>query len=194
MQLLAFNQQLLAQAHALAAAHEAARLPDYEAMIGAHLRHLIEHLEALVLPATAGVVDYDSRLRDPALQACPRLAQQRLLALHEQLDDWQLAMLDQPVQVQGQGGHPGDFSFSVASTVGRELAFIASHTVHHFALLAAHCQQHGIATPRHFGKAPATVAHERACRTAAATKTTVHQESRCSALQPTLQTALQPAA
>lgn len=185
MQLLAFNQQLLAQAHALAAAHEAARWPDYGAGAGAHLRHIIEHAEALVLPAMAGVVDYDSRLRDPALQACPVLAQQRLLALHEHLDDWHAAMLERPVQVMGQAGTRGEFNFSVASTVGRELAFVASHTVHHFALLAAHCQQHGITTPAHFGKAPATVAHERAARSAAAAKDvakpTAHQESSCSA-------------
>ena len=187
MPLLAFNQQLLAQAHALAAAHHAARLPDYAAVAGAHLRHLIEHFEALLLPATAGAVDYDSRLRDAALQACPRLAQERLLALHELLNDWHAEMLDRPVQVIGRAGHQGEVGFSVASTIGRELAFIASHTVHHFALLAAHCQQHGIATPAHFGKAPATVAHELGCHHLAATRTTVHQESPCSTLQPTLQ-------
>ena len=187
MPLLAFNQQLLAQAHALAAAHHAARLPDYAAVAGAHLRHLIEHFEALVLPASDGVVDYDSRLRDAALQACPLLAQQRLLALHGQLDDWHAEMLDRPVQVIGRAGQQGEVGFSVASTIGRELAFVASHTVHHFALLAAHCQQHGIHTPAHFGKAPATVAHERACRAVATTRTSFSQESSCSKLQPTLQ-------
>ena len=187
MPLLAFNQQLLAQAHALAAAHHAARLPDYAAVAGAHLRHLIEHFEALLLPATAGAVDYDSRLRDAALQACPQLAQQRLQALHEQLDDWHAEMLDRPVQVMGRAGHQGEVGFNVASTIGRELAFVASHTVHHFALLADHCRQHGIHTPAHFGKAPATVAHERASCAVAAIRTTVHQESTCSTLQPILQ-------
>jgi len=156
-------------------------------MAGAHLRHIIEHAEALVFPAQAGVVNYDSRLRDPALQASPVLAQQRLLALHERLDDWHAAMLDRPVQVLGLGGLSGDFSFSVVSSLGRELAFVASHTVHHFALLAAYFLQHGLSTPAHFGKAPATVAHERAGRSAAATQVTdfiAPQESPCTALSP----------
>ena len=85
-------------------------------------------------------------------------------------------MLGMPVRVCGQCGGAGEFSFNHPSSIGRELAFVASHTVHHFALLAAHCQQHGIPTPADFGKAPATVAHERASRSTLANTAPAHQE------------------
>jgi hypothetical protein len=39
--------------------------------------------------------------------------------------------------------------------------FVASHAVHHFALLHAYCLQQGIPIGENFGKAPATVANER---------------------------------
>jgi hypothetical protein len=157
-----FNQHLLEQALALAAAHAGPGRPRYAGLVGAHLRHVIEHYEALLFPAQAGIVDYDARARDAQLEASPQLARTRLLALHHALGSCAAAQLHDAVQVRGQGGLAGEFDFQVPSSLGRELAFVASHTVHHFALLAGHCQQHGIATPEGFGKAPATRAHERA--------------------------------
>jgi hypothetical protein len=129
---------------------------------------VVEHYEALVNGMTHGVVDYDGRPRDRQLETCPTLARDRLLGLRQVLGLWTPDMLDQSVQVLGQGGITGDFDFCVASSVGRELAFLASHAVHHFALLAEHLQRHGVPVPAHFGKAPGTVANEIATRSAAA--------------------------
>ena len=158
--LLTFNQRLIDQALALVAVHETSRQSHYAGPVGAHLRHVIEHYEALVFPAEHGVVDYDGRARDRELEGNPALASERLSALRARLDG-SLA-LHAPVQVRGQGGLAGEFIFAVPSCIGRELAFLASHTVHHFALLAPHCWQHGIPTPADFGQAPSTVAHARA--------------------------------
>jgi hypothetical protein len=165
--LIVFNQQLLEQALALVAAHGGPGQPRYAGPVGAHLRHVVEHHEALLFPAHTGMVDYDARPRDAALEASPQRAHRRMLALHHALADLSAERLVEPVLVRGQGGLAGEFGFQVPSTLGRELAFVASHAVHHFALLAGHCQQHGIATPEGFGKAPATRAHERASRAAA---------------------------
>ena len=55
----------------------------------------------------------------------------------------------------------GEFNFEVESSLGRELVFVASHAVHHYALLAAHLRQLGLPVPEGFGLAPATVAHAR---------------------------------
>ena len=164
--LLGFNRDVLEQMLALVALHEAPGAPAYAGPMGAHLRHLIEHFEALVFPAEPGVVDYDSRPRDAELERSPALAHTRVLALSQALARWPARRLGVPVRVHGLGGLAGEFRFAVASSIGRELAFVASHAVHHFAVLKAHCQQHGIAVPAEFGKAPATVAHERAGRRA----------------------------
>jgi hypothetical protein len=172
--LLAFNRQLIDQALALVAAHAVERTQRYDGPVGAHLRHVIEHYEALVFPAAHGIVDYDKRARDRELERNPVLARERLLALRTRLGAWAPAALLSAVQVHGQGGTAGEFAFNVASSTGRELAFVASHTVHHFALLVPHCRAHGIPTPADFGQAPSTVAHARATST-----TPLRQESPC---------------
>jgi hypothetical protein len=162
--LLQFNRQLLDQALALVAAHEGPAAPALAGLVGSHLRHVIEHLEGLLFERRDEVVDYDSRRRDALLERSPTLARQRLQALQQRLAGFAADTLNQPVRVLGQCGPAGEHRFSVDSTIGRELAFLASHTVHHFALLKAHCQQQGIHVAADFGQAPATVAHARASR------------------------------
>ena len=158
--LLHFNHQVLAQAQALVVAHEGASAPAYDGPVGAHLRHVIEYYEALLLAPQPDRIDYDSRPRDRELEHRPDLASRRLFALRARLAAAGPAG-DTPLRIRGQGGITGDFHFDVASTFGRELVFVASHAVHHFALLLPYCRQHGIAIDATFGKAPATVAFER---------------------------------
>lgn len=162
--LLRFNRQVIDQALDLVAAHRVPGAPDYAYPVGAHLRHVIEHFEALLFPAVPGVVDYDARARDAELERSPLIAERRLERLREALSHGGGASLTTAVQVHGQAGLGGEFHFSVPSTLGRELVFVASHAIHHFALLQAHCKQHGVPTGETFGKAPGTVAHERAQR------------------------------
>ena len=170
--LLSFNQQVLDQALAVVGGHAEPgappTAPPFAGSVGAHLRHVIEHYEALVNGLTLGVVDYDGRPRDRQLEASPTLARDRLLSLRQVLGQCTPDMLNRPVQVLSQGGITGDFDFCVTSSVGRELAFQASHAVHHFALLVEHLQRHGVPVPAHFGKAPGTVANEIATQRPAA--------------------------
>lgn len=158
--LLQFSIGVLTQALALVVSHEQPGAPDYATPVGAHLRHVIEHYEALLWPAEPGSVDYDRRPRDRELERVPAVARARLEALQARLRQWSETPLDAPLKVRGLGGLAGDFEFAVASSSGRELVFVASHAIHHFALLRAHCMQHGISINAHFGRAPATVAHE----------------------------------
>ena len=184
--LLRFNREVLAQALALAASHDAPGAPPYARPVGAHLRHVIEHYEALLHPTEPGVGDYDGRPRDVALERDPKLAQKRLQALMQELQG--SLGLDEAVRVRGRGGLLGEFGFEVRSTLGRELVFVASHAVHHYAVLMQHCQEHGIPVGEHFGKAPATVAHELGIAVmkapTASTKVHIHQELTCTT--PTL--------
>ncbi len=157
--LLRFNCQLIDQALALIAAHDGVGAPDYAQRTGPHLRHVIEHYEALILRGADGVVDYDRRPRDRELERDTGLARARLAALKQQLVNWSDTMLDLPLRVHGQGGPAGEFDFATTSSIGRELVFLASHATHHYALLQVYCEQHGIATDPNFGRAPSTVAH-----------------------------------
>jgi hypothetical protein len=159
--LLRFSAAVLGQAHPLVAAHWRSGASAYAYPVGAHVRHVIEHYEALLQPKMPGVVDYDQRPRDRELQTNPDVALRRLHALLRRLNEW-TADLDTTVQVRGRGGLAGDFRFAVSSSVARELVFVTSHAIHHYALLKPHCMQHGIPIAADFGRAPATVAHETA--------------------------------
>jgi hypothetical protein len=165
--LLAYNDDVLAQGEALArahedrAAHDGAAAPDFGTLVGPHLRHIIEHYEALLLRPFAGEVDYDGRPRDRALERSPALARQRIAALRAALRADKGENLDDALVVFSQGGVEGQWPLATASTVARELVFLASHTVHHFALLREHCARHGIRVHPYFGIAAATVAHAR---------------------------------
>jgi len=160
--LLQFNSAVLGQAVSLVEAHRQSGELAYSYPIGAHVRHVIEHYEALLLRKEPGVVDYDSRPRHRELQRNPELALRRLRLLLRRLDGWTGGSLDAPVQVLGRGGLAGDFGFAVVSSVGRELVFVASHAIHHYALLKPHCIEHGISITAEFGRAPSTVAHQSA--------------------------------
>lgn len=160
--LLQFSAAVLGQAALLVVAHRPSGASAYVDPIGAHLRHVIEHYEALLQPRLPGVIDYDERPRDRELQTNPDVALRRLHALLRRLEDRTAADLDAAVRVRGRGGLAGEFGFAVSSSVGRELVFVTSHAIHHYALLRPHCMQHGIAIAADFGRAPATVAHETA--------------------------------
>jgi len=179
-----FNGQLIADALALVAEHDVAGRPPYAGLVGAHIRHVIEHYEALLSPTLPGIVDYDQRPRDRELERNGSLARTRLMALHQHLSEWGHLDLDATVSVHGQAGLVGDLGFVVTSTIGRELVSVASHAVHHFALLHAHCLQHCIPTGENFGKAPATVAHERSSDLAnvPASQSNPRKESTCPTL------------
>lgn len=158
--LLAFNRQVLLQALGLVDAHRTTPGAVYAGPVGAHLRHLIEHHEALLSALAGAVVDYDGRPRDRQLEVDPTLAARRLQMLLRQLAGV-AKRLDPVLWVRGQCGLDGTAGFTVRSSLGRELAFVASHAIHHFALLLPHVRRQGLPLPADFGLAPATVAHQR---------------------------------
>lgn len=133
---------------------------------GPHVRHIIEHFDALknVLGETAPgrVLNYDNRPRDVRIETSTAFAIARLEGLQDWLADhgWSDAILDLVLEMHLCGGLRGEHQFVVQSSVGRELTFLASHTVHHFAVLQAYAQQEGRSLGQDFGKAPATVAFE----------------------------------
>ena len=180
--LLAFNHQVLQQALGLVRVCQATPGVRYAGPVGAHLRHVIEHHEALLTAASSGDIHYDGRSRDRQLEADPALAASRLSrlialleALHQQAGVG--ARQDRALRVRGQCGLDGSACFTVGSSLGRELAFVAGHAIHHFALLMPHARQQGLPLPAGFGIAPSTVAHQRF--TALGASSTAQQETPC---------------
>lgn len=127
---------------------------------GGHLRHVLEFYECFLAGLPHGYVDYDARQRDPQVEnhrgAALRKIQQILarLADVEKLDEDRRLWVK--VEASEASGVLGNF---VASTVGRELQVLSSHTVHHFALIAITLRCLGVKVPPDFGVAPSTLRH-----------------------------------
>ncbi len=130
-----------------------------DSTLGQHVRHCLEHFEALLGTTPEGDVDYDLRRRDPSIETSPRAAFDRSEELGKRLAEMGRNFgLSSPVRVRTSCSCDGEVSAQMSS-FGRELQFLVSHTVHHFAIIAAICHGHGIALPENFGIAPSTLKH-----------------------------------
>ncbi len=134
-----------------------------QASAGAHLRHVIDCYRCFLLGLDSGLVDYDSRDRDRRIEtdrdfAAGAIAQviDRLLSLPEDVLD-----SDLKIQVDTAAWEQGK-SLWTRSTVARELQFLLSHTVHHYALIALILRGHGYDPGAEFGVAPSTLEYRKA--------------------------------
>lgn len=124
--------------------------------IGKHIRHVLDFYEKL-FESDGQVVDYDARKRDERIEVDPLFALDRTESYLQSLS--QFAASTDPgsvtVRIETSGG--GDAPAEVGSTVDRELAYVACHTVHHFAIIGILLRIQGLEPPNQFGLAPATV-------------------------------------
>lgn len=125
--------------------------------LGEHVRHLIEHYEAFL--ASHRAVDYDNRERHPEPQRSIAIADERLDDLCDQLAG--LASDDSDGHApMGLRYHPDDGSsgteLELSTSVAREMAFVASHTLHHMALIRMLAVRMGVEPATDFGVARAT--------------------------------------
>jgi uncharacterized damage-inducible protein DinB len=121
--------------------------------IGEHVRHLLDHVSAFTTALTGGVVSYDHRRRGT------RIEHDRLAALHA-IDELKALLLDRPCDLEAhlvvRYMPSRTHEATCRSTVGRELAFVLSHTIHHQALIAVLAAAGGQLSPNAFGVAPST--------------------------------------
>ena len=126
--------------------------------VGAHVRHVLEHYEAFFVGIESESVDYDRRGRDRRVEARRELACERLEACARQLESLHLRASDRNLGVVL--GTPED-QRAGNSSLARELQFLSSHTVHHYALIAVLVRLWGVVPDDDFGVAPSTLAYER---------------------------------
>jgi hypothetical protein len=123
-----------------------------------HFRHIIEFYECLLEGRTMSHVDYDSRRRDADLERDPLCASARIRSIVERLTSTTDLRFDSVLWTRMEDadsfGGPATF---LMSSVGRELQMLASHTVHHFALIAMILRLHGVELDPGFGVAPSTL-------------------------------------
>lgn len=127
--------------------------------IGAHVRHTIDHVAALVDGSSAGRVDYDSRRRGTVVESSRTAARAELERLAQKLQWLPDEELEAPIELLAVVDRSAR-RVSAFSTVARELVFVLSHTVHHQAIIALLLASAGQSTPDGFGLAPSTPGRE----------------------------------
>ncbi|WP_348672506.1 hypothetical protein [uncultured Abyssibacter sp.] len=133
---------------------------SHYSLVGPHLRHIVDHYRCLLAGLPAGEVDYDARERCRETELSIAKARRVIGQLQAELealssgDDVSLT-----VRLATDADRPSIVS---RSSLSRELQFVQGHAVHHFALIRHALDSLGTQLPDSFGKAPATLRHERA--------------------------------
>jgi uncharacterized damage-inducible protein DinB len=130
--------------------------------VGGQFRHCIDFYQCLLNALEQGnAVDYANREREAGLETDREVAAARFEQIAERLAATDPGSLDRSLQVRSETPMPGVPEWC-GSTVYRELQFLVSHTVHHYALIVALLGRLGYELePRFadFGVAPSTLAH-----------------------------------
>lgn len=126
--------------------------------VGPHFRHCLDFYRCFLRDLPSGNIDYDVRDRQPDIETSVLAA---LATVESIMAD--LAPIDEEQAAREVVVHHDEFPGEERvtswhrSTVGRELRFLASHTVHHYALIAHLARGRGIEPGDEFGVAPATL-------------------------------------
>jgi uncharacterized damage-inducible protein DinB len=130
--------------------------------VGAHFRHIFDHYRAFLAGLANGEIDYDARERQVPLERDRQLAIATARGFLTDLGRLPRELGDRPLRVtlRSVAGDDGSPDWS-QTTVKRELQFLVSHSVHHFALIKEVLRQSGFDAGEEFGVAPSTIAAAR---------------------------------
>lgn len=132
--------------------------PDIFQALSPHLGHCLDHFTCLIRGLETGVVDYDARDRSSAIENNASVLLNALHQITAELARLEGKMVVRPLEVI-QTAAPGRGRHQVQSTLGRELVFLSSHTLHHLALLIEIAAAKGMELPRELGMAFSTSAY-----------------------------------
>lgn len=129
------------------------RLDDAQfAGIGPQIRHCLDFYACFLRGLPSGRIDYVHRERSARIESERELALGEWRATIEALEALDETAFLPALEVRAEEGT--DWS---GSTPGREAQFLASHTIHHFAIVAILLRAVGIEPPEELGVAPSTL-------------------------------------
>ena len=129
--------------------------PAFHSTIGAHFRHVLEHYRCFMTQLESGQFCYDSRQRDQLLECDFEYANRAIIEVTCLLGELESKDLNRQCQLSDR-----QVIGTVASTVFRELLFLQSHTMHHYAIIGAMTRALGAQPADDFGVAIATREHQ----------------------------------
>jgi uncharacterized damage-inducible protein DinB len=133
----------------------------FNASIGGHYRHCLDHFTSLLRGLDAEAVDYDHRERDTRIESQPEFALVLTREMRLRLEQLPLGLLDVSVKARCEVSYADGNSPLTNTSIGRELVYCIAHAIHHFALISVMARLLGAELPAHFGVAPSTVGHQK---------------------------------
>jgi hypothetical protein len=126
------------------------------ATIGEHTRHIIELFQCLENQYESGVINYDSRKRDYAIQTCTETAKAAIEIVKSNLEKPNKNLILYQV-IDGE-------TLEIESNYDRELLYNLEHCIHHQALIkVAVLQNDSITIDENFGVARSTIEYRNQC-------------------------------
>jgi uncharacterized damage-inducible protein DinB len=132
----------------------------FNASIGGHYRHCLDHFRSLLDSATHGDLNYDHRERGTLVENDRFAALNATRELREGFKDLEPKVLLRPLAVTCKTSYAANRSQVSPSTVGREIMYSVAHAVHHYALIGVMGGIMGLRMPPGFGVAPSTLKHQ----------------------------------
>lgn len=130
----------------------------YGASIGGHMRHIIEHYQSFLDGYEEGEIDYEKRARDPLVEGNVAHAVSTLETIAARLRHMERHTAN---ATTGYCAETADGVISETSLL-REIEFLLSHTIHHYALVAVMARLQGCEPESSFGVAPSTLKYQQA--------------------------------
>lgn len=139
----------------------------FNASVGGHYRHCLDHFRSLLEAAEAGDLNYDQRERGTLIEKDRFAALNATRELRAGYVALETSLLARPLAVTCKTSYATGGSQVSPSTVGREIMYAVAHAVHHYALIGIMAGLMGVPLPAGFGVAPSTIKHLEQSRNAA---------------------------
>jgi len=121
--------------------------------VGAHFRHNLDFVTNLLRGLEMGKLDYNLRERNLQVETNRRFAALRFRETIFKLENLTPEQIGKKILVRSETIE----NLWCESSAMRELEFLQSHTIHHYALIQTKLLSFGYQVPKDFGVAPSTL-------------------------------------
>lgn len=135
--------------------------PHFISSCGEHMRHILDHFNAVIRDFDSGTIDYDKRQRGSQVESDISCAQNQIKQIKEWLMSLEHDSLDSDLLIKTEVSISTEETVHARTCLGRELVFIAAHAIHHFSIMSLAMQMQDLEVDTNFGIAPATQTHLR---------------------------------
>ncbi|MDO7084191.1 DinB family protein [Pseudocolwellia sp. AS88] len=130
--------------------------PNFISSAGSHVRHIIDHYQSVISGIENGIIDYDFRLRGSKVEENPQLALEKFDEIEAWMSNLTDSDLNQTISLSTEVSTSSKQVQIVQTSLARELIFVGSHAVHHYAMITQITFAQSSTANTSFGIAPAT--------------------------------------